>query len=309
MSRSNPTTRAWSGHPVTVGGPIGRRRSGKVGVTGAWDPARHDHEDEPEDPRRPPVRRVRRRAPPLARPLPRLRRLGHAGRGGGGAGAAHGRPERRHTAADRRRRRRRGAAARHGHRRARPRARRRVHARLHHAARRRAGHRQVHVAAAGARPPRRRRAHVPARRRRGVAAAGARCAPTRLGVLEPGLWLVAEASLPHVVAHVESVRPDVARGRLHPDVARSRSPGHAGFGHPGARVLRRGSCGSPRNTAMATILVGHVTKDGSLAGPRALEHVVDTVLLVRGRPPPRPAVPARARSTDSARPTSSACSR
>src|SRR3954454_2962000 len=31
----------------------------------------------------------------------------------------------------------------------------------------------------------------------------------RLGVLEAGLWLVAEASLPHVVAHVESLRPDV----------------------------------------------------------------------------------------------------
>ena len=33
---------------------------------------------------------------------------------------------------------------------------------------------------------------------------------------------------------------------------------------------------------MATVLVGHVTKDGSLAGPRALEHVVDTVLAFEG---------------------------
>ena len=33
---------------------------------------------------------------------------------------------------------------------------------------------------------------------------------------------------------------------------------------------------------IATLLVGHVTKDGALAGPRALEHVVDTVLVVRG---------------------------
>src|SRR5215831_5813766 len=31
----------------------------------------------------------------------------------------------------------------------------------------------------------------------------------RLGALEPALWLVAESSVPHVVAHVESVRPDV----------------------------------------------------------------------------------------------------
>src|SRR5437868_7783425 len=33
---------------------------------------------------------------------------------------------------------------------------------------------------------------------------------------------------------------------------------------------------------MSTILVGHVTKDGSLAGPRVLEHVVDTVLSFEG---------------------------
>src|SRR5262249_10557365 len=35
-------------------------------------------------------------------------------------------------------------------------------------------------------------------------------------------------------------------------------------------------------TAMATLLVGHVTKDGNLAGPRVLEHVVDTVLSFEG---------------------------
>src|SRR5205814_898967 len=33
---------------------------------------------------------------------------------------------------------------------------------------------------------------------------------------------------------------------------------------------------------IATLLVGHVTKDGGLAGPRALEHVVDTVLSFEG---------------------------
>ena len=37
-----------------------------------------------------------------------------------------------------------------------------------------------------------------------------------------------------------------------------------------------------KERAMATVLVGHVTKDGSLAGPRALEHVVDTVLAFEG---------------------------
>ena len=38
----------------------------------------------------------------------------------------------------------------------------------------------------------------------------------------------------------------------------------------------------PRSTRLATVLVGHVTKDGALAGPRVLEHVVDTVLSFEG---------------------------
>src|SRR5205085_12189064 len=37
-----------------------------------------------------------------------------------------------------------------------------------------------------------------------------------------------------------------------------------------------------KQRALATVLVGHVTKDGGLAGPRVLEHVVDTVLSFEG---------------------------
>jgi DNA repair protein RadA/Sms len=103
----------------------------------------------------------------------------------------------------------------------------------------------------------------------------------RLDALEPGLWLVAEASLPHVVAHVESVRPDVlavdsVQTLLDPDLP----------GTPGS-VTQVRECSArltrlAREHGMATILVGHVTKDGSLAGPRALEHVVDTVCSFEG---------------------------
>ena len=45
------------------------------------------------------------------------------------------------------------------------------------------------------------------------------------------------------------------------------------------------SSSSPRQDEIAVVLAGHVTKDGDLAGPRALEHAVDVVLDVRGRPP------------------------
>ena len=37
-----------------------------------------------------------------------------------------------------------------------------------------------------------------------------------------------------------------------------------------------------KGSSIATMLVGHVLKDGSLAGPRALEHIVDTVLYFEG---------------------------
>src|SRR5947207_1986362 len=37
-----------------------------------------------------------------------------------------------------------------------------------------------------------------------------------------------------------------------------------------------------KSTGCAVLLVGHITKDGSLAGPKVLEHVVDTVLYFEG---------------------------
>jgi DNA repair protein RadA/Sms len=103
----------------------------------------------------------------------------------------------------------------------------------------------------------------------------------RLGVLHPDLWLVAEPSLPHVIAHAQDLRPDVlavdsVQTLLDPDLP----------GTPGS-VTQVRACASrltrlAREQGMATILVGHVTKDGSLAGPRQLEHVVDTVCSFEG---------------------------
>jgi DNA repair protein RadA/Sms len=103
----------------------------------------------------------------------------------------------------------------------------------------------------------------------------------RLGVLHPDLYLVAEPSLPHVVAHAQALRPDVlavdsVQTLLDPDVPGP--PGSVGQVRACAARLTR----LAREHATATILVGHVTKDGSLAGPRQLEHVVDTVCSFEG---------------------------
>ena len=58
---------------------------------------------------------------------------------------------------------------------------------------------------------------------------------------------------------------------------------------------------------MTTLLVGHVTKDGSIAGPRPLEHLVDVVLHFEGDRHARLRMVRRSR-TGTARPTRSAVS-
>ena len=56
----------------------------------------------------------------------------------------------------------------------------------------------------------------------------------------------------------------------------------AGQRRPGPRVRRAADDAAPRAAAIATFLVGHVTKEGAIAGPRVLEHLVDTVLYFEG---------------------------
>jgi DNA repair protein RadA/Sms len=103
----------------------------------------------------------------------------------------------------------------------------------------------------------------------------------RLGALAPQLLLAAETALPHIVGYLDSVGPDVLVvdsiqtvydpniGSAPGSVAQVRECAH--------RLVREAKL---RGTAV--LLVGHVTKDGSLAGPRVLEHVVDTVLAFEG---------------------------
>ena len=62
----------------------------------------------------------------------------------------------------------------------------------------------------------------------------------------------------------------------------SLSDGLAGHRARCARSRRRSS--ASRRTGLPVHLVGHVTKDGTIAGPRLLEHLVDAVVPVRGRP-------------------------
>jgi len=112
-------------------------------------------------------------------------------------------------------------------------------------------------------------------------AAQVRLRAGRLGTLAPDLLVVCETSLPHVCAHAEAMRPDVIAIDSIQAVQDPDAPGGPGS----VSQVRDGAMRAQRlakELSIATLLIGHVTKDGSLAGPRTLEHVVDTVLSFEG---------------------------
>jgi DNA repair protein RadA/Sms len=104
----------------------------------------------------------------------------------------------------------------------------------------------------------------------------------RLGLITTeALWLVAETAMPNVLAAIDTVKPDclvVDSIQTVADPELGSAPGSVAQVRECAHQLVRIS----KARGMATVLVGHVTKEGTLAGPRVLEHVVDTVLSFEG---------------------------
>ncbi|HVW16811.1 MAG TPA: DNA repair protein RadA, partial [Solirubrobacteraceae bacterium] len=93
--------------------------------------------------------------------------------------------------------------------------------------------------------------------------------------------VLAETDVDAVVATIEALRPDVcvvdSVQTLHASEL-SGAPGSVGqVREVAAQVMR-----AAKATGTAVALVGHVTKEGALAGPRVLEHLVDCVLLFEG---------------------------
>lgn len=112
-------------------------------------------------------------------------------------------------------------------------------------------------------------------------AAQVRVRAERIGSVSPELYLAAETDLAAVLGQVEQVSP----GLLVVDSVQTVGSQEAD-GAPGGVTQVKEVAAALIRTAkardMATILVGHVTKDGSVAGPRTLEHLVDVVLHVEG---------------------------
>src|SRR5256886_15980538 len=103
----------------------------------------------------------------------------------------------------------------------------------------------------------------------------------RLGTLSPELLLAAETDASAALDHARKLRPCVLA------VDSIQTLGLGGFeSAPGSvtqvREVGHRLAGFAKETGTPVILVGHVTKEGSIAGPRVLEHLVDTVLFFEG---------------------------
>jgi DNA repair protein RadA/Sms len=99
--------------------------------------------------------------------------------------------------------------------------------------------------------------------------------------VRPDLWLLAETSLPHVIAAVDELRPELV---VIDSIQTVHDPA---IGSPPGSVTQVRDCAHQlvavaKQRGLPVVLVGHVTKDGAIAGPRVLEHVVDTVLSFEG---------------------------
>ena len=103
----------------------------------------------------------------------------------------------------------------------------------------------------------------------------------RLGVNAPGLYLAAETSLDAVVEQIGSLKPAAVVVDSIQTVW-SRSLESAAGSLSQLREVAGRLTEVAKRDEVGVWLIGHVTKDGSLAGPRALEHLVDTVVYFEG---------------------------
>lgn len=103
----------------------------------------------------------------------------------------------------------------------------------------------------------------------------------RLGIEGTGVSLLSEVDIAHVEATVAQASPDLLvidsiQTVYDPELAGA--PGSVGQVRASTARLMR----IAKDAGVTTIIVGHVTKDGAIAGPRVLEHMVDTVLYFEG---------------------------
>jgi DNA repair protein RadA/Sms len=103
----------------------------------------------------------------------------------------------------------------------------------------------------------------------------------RLKFDNPDCYIVSETSLEQIFVHIQNVQPDVVIIDSIQTVSTSTiesSPGSVSQVRECASAILK-FC---KTTAVPVLLIGHINKEGSIAGPKVLEHIVDTVLQFEG---------------------------
>ncbi len=103
----------------------------------------------------------------------------------------------------------------------------------------------------------------------------------RTGCSHDELYLAAESDLHVVLGHIDAVQPTLVVVDSVQTMASSETDGVAG-GVTQVRAVTTALTAAAKTTGVPLVLVGHVTKDGAIAGPRSLEHLVDVVLHFEG---------------------------
>jgi DNA repair protein RadA/Sms len=103
----------------------------------------------------------------------------------------------------------------------------------------------------------------------------------RTGCTHDEVFLAAESDLQTALGHIEEVRPSLVVVDSVQTMSTAEADGVTG-GVTQVRAVTSALTMTAKTTGIAMILVGHVTKDGAIAGPRSLEHLVDVVLHFEG---------------------------
>lgn len=103
----------------------------------------------------------------------------------------------------------------------------------------------------------------------------------RLGIVSPHILVLAETHLESIAAHIEKAQPRLvvvdSVQSIYSDAIQSGAGSVPQVRDCSAALLRLA-----KSQTFPLFLVGHVTKEGAIAGPRVLEHMVDTVLYLEG---------------------------
>lgn len=103
----------------------------------------------------------------------------------------------------------------------------------------------------------------------------------RLGLKPDALYLLTETNVDEILAHIERLQPKIvvvdSVQTVYLEELTSAAGSISQVRESAARLMK-----TAKETNTAIFLVGHVTKAGAIAGPRVLEHIVDTVLYLEG---------------------------